>query len=109
MKTVKITVNDIAAEVPENTSILKACRMQGIDIPTLCHLENELPDGSCRICVVEVEGAAPDPVVQRGLADLVAGKNRPQTKPAVGQELAKRGRRLDRVAVPRLDRHPSRP
>ncbi|HEX2951579.1 MAG TPA: NADH-dependent [FeFe] hydrogenase, group A6, partial [Armatimonadota bacterium] len=29
----------------------------GIDIPTLCYLEDLFPSGACRMCVVEVEGA----------------------------------------------------
>jgi NADP-reducing hydrogenase subunit HndD len=43
--------------VPEGTTILEACRGQGIDTPTLCYLENLTPVNVCRVCVVEVEGA----------------------------------------------------
>jgi len=38
-------------------TILEAARQVGIEIPTLCHIENHSPTGVCRVCVVEVEGA----------------------------------------------------
>ena len=38
-------------------TLLQVCREHGIDIPTLCYLENLFPSGACRMCVVEVEGA----------------------------------------------------
>ncbi len=61
METVKLTIDQKAVEVPVGTSILKAARRVGIEIPTLCymHLEDlniEHKPGGCRICVVEVQG-----------------------------------------------------
>ncbi|MDO5132900.1 MAG: formate dehydrogenase subunit alpha [Eubacteriales bacterium] len=38
------------------TTILEAARAEGIDIPTLCYLKGVNEIGSCRLCVVEVEG-----------------------------------------------------
>ncbi len=38
-------------------TILEVAEKNGIDIPTLCYLKGASPTGSCRICVVEVEGA----------------------------------------------------
>jgi predicted molibdopterin-dependent oxidoreductase YjgC len=38
-------------------TILDACRSIGLDIPTLCYLENLTPVNVCRICVVELTGA----------------------------------------------------
>src|SRR5688572_3721767 len=38
-------------------TILDACRAEGIDVPTLCFLENLTPVNVCRVCVVELEGA----------------------------------------------------
>ena len=38
-------------------TILDAARRVGIEIPTLCKLEGHPPDGGCRVCLVEVEGA----------------------------------------------------
>jgi predicted molibdopterin-dependent oxidoreductase YjgC len=39
-------------------TILEVARRHDIDIPTLCHLKGAPPTGACRVCVVEVEGAA---------------------------------------------------
>ena len=54
----KITVifNGLPVEAELGQTILEAARSHGIKIPTLCHMENLVPSGSCRICVVEVEG-----------------------------------------------------
>jgi formate dehydrogenase alpha subunit len=38
------------------TTILKACKQVGIEIPTLCYLENISEEGSCSLCVVEIKG-----------------------------------------------------
>ncbi len=57
----KITINNKEVEVEANTTILQGAEKLGIKIPTLCHLSLdcinvEHKTGSCRICVVEVEG-----------------------------------------------------
>ena len=39
--------------VPNGTSVFDAARMNGIPIPTLCHLQNETPVGVCRLCLVD--------------------------------------------------------
>ena len=43
--------------MPAGSTILDACRAQGLDIPTLCYLENLTPVNVCRVCVVEVKGS----------------------------------------------------
>ena len=43
--------------VPGGSTILDACRQQGIDTPTLCYAENLTPVNVCRVCVVEVTGS----------------------------------------------------
>ena len=58
---VTLTIDDHQVSVPKGTTILKAARSIGINIPTLCHYELkgqgiENRPGSCRVCVVEVEG-----------------------------------------------------
>lgn len=55
MINLKINGNEI--QVPKSSSILDACRIVGIDIPTLCHDKRLTPHGGCRVCVVEVKGA----------------------------------------------------
>lgn len=58
---INLTIDDIKVQVPKGTTILKAAKSIGIDIPTLCHYELkgqgvENRPGSCRVCMVEVEG-----------------------------------------------------
>ncbi len=58
---IKLTIDNKTIEVEPGTTILKAARQAGIEIPTLCHFEMcdmgiENKPGGCRICVVEVEG-----------------------------------------------------
>ena len=43
--------------IAEGSTILDACRQQGIETPTLCFLENLTPVNACRVCVVELEGS----------------------------------------------------
>jgi iron-only hydrogenase group A len=51
-----VYINEQACEVEESVSILEAVRQAGIDLPTLCKMENHPATGACRLCVVEVEG-----------------------------------------------------
>jgi NADH-quinone oxidoreductase subunit G/NADP-reducing hydrogenase subunit HndD len=55
MVTVKIDGHDV--QVDKNTTILQAARKAGLKIPTLCYHPALRPDGNCRVCVVEVQGA----------------------------------------------------
>lgn len=61
METVKLTIDNKVVEVPKGTTIYKAAKQLGIDIPVLCYMELkdlniENKPAGCRICVVEVEG-----------------------------------------------------
>jgi predicted molibdopterin-dependent oxidoreductase YjgC len=56
-RSISLTIDGRAVSVPEGTTLLEACRMQGIATPTLCYLENLRPVNVCRVCVVEVEGS----------------------------------------------------
>ena len=61
MEKVTLTIDGKTAEVEKDTTILKAARTVGIEIPTLCFFELkdlmiENRPGGCRVCVVEVEG-----------------------------------------------------
>ena len=57
MANVNIIIDGKALSVPSGTTILAAARESGIHIPTLCFLKELDPRASCRMCVVEVEGA----------------------------------------------------
>ncbi len=54
---VTVTIDGIEVSVPAGSTILEAARAQGLDLPTLCYLENLAPVNVCRICVVEVSGS----------------------------------------------------
>ncbi|HET9455862.1 MAG TPA: 2Fe-2S iron-sulfur cluster-binding protein, partial [Candidatus Limnocylindrales bacterium] len=54
---VELTIDGEAMAVPAGSTILEACRAQGVDTPTLCYLENLTPVNVCRVCVVEVTGS----------------------------------------------------
>lgn len=47
-------INGLPLEVPAGTTILEAARQAGIRIPTLCDHPALVPDGNCRLCMVEV-------------------------------------------------------
>lgn len=53
---IKAKINNELREFEGHPSILEACRAVGIDIPTLCHDDRLEPIGSCRMCLVKVEG-----------------------------------------------------
>jgi iron-only hydrogenase group A len=55
--TVNIKINGNDYKVPQNVTILEACKRAGITIPTLCYLEDVATNASCAVCVVEVKGA----------------------------------------------------
>jgi len=61
MEKVKLTIDDKLIEVAKGTTIHKAAKELGIEIPVLCYMNLEdlgieNKPGGCRICVVEVEG-----------------------------------------------------
>ena len=53
-KTLSLTIDGKAVEVPEGATIWEAAREIGIDIPVLCHSPRMEPVGVCRMCVVEI-------------------------------------------------------
>lgn len=55
-KQVTLTIDDREISVPEGTSIMRASIMAGINVPKLCATDSLEPFGSCRLCVVEIEG-----------------------------------------------------
>ncbi len=50
---IDISIDGKTVRVPNGTSVFDAARMNGISIPTLCHLQNQTPVGVCRLCVVD--------------------------------------------------------
>ena len=50
---ITLNINGNRVEAKQGETVLNVLTEQGIKVPTLCHLKNMLPTGSCRMCVVE--------------------------------------------------------
>jgi NADP-reducing hydrogenase subunit HndD len=57
MEMINITIDGKKIQVPKTATVLEAASSLGIKIPTLCYHPELRPEGSCRVCMVEVEGA----------------------------------------------------
>jgi len=57
MENVNVKINGKDYSVPAGSTILEACRIAGVEIPTLCYLKGINEIGACRMCVVEVKKA----------------------------------------------------
>ena len=55
-KEVSLHIDGHLVRVPEGTSIMRAASMMGLSIPKLCATDSLEPFGSCRLCVVQIEG-----------------------------------------------------
>ncbi len=55
-KLVTVEIDGIKVRVPEGTSVLRAASIAGIRIPKLCATDTLKAFGSCRLCIVEIEG-----------------------------------------------------
>ncbi len=53
---VNLTIDGEQIAVPEGTSIMRAAMMRGTAIPRLCATDSLAAFGSCRLCLVEIEG-----------------------------------------------------
>src|SRR5664279_6575788 len=53
---VTLEIDGNAVTVPRGTSIMRAAIDAGIQVPKLCATDNLEPFGSCRLCLVEIDG-----------------------------------------------------
>ncbi len=53
---VTLTIDGAQVTVPAGTSLMRAALMAGTQIPKLCATDSLEPFGSCRLCLVEIEG-----------------------------------------------------
>ena len=60
-KTVTLTIDGRQVTVPEGTSIMRAAMDAGVEIPKLCATDMLDAFGSCRVCLVEIEGRGGTP------------------------------------------------
>ncbi len=58
---VALEVDGIAVEVPAGTSVMRAAAMAGVAVPKLCATDSLEAFGSCRLCLVEIDGRAGTP------------------------------------------------
>ncbi len=56
MGSISLTIDGRTVEVEEGETVLQAARVAGITIPTICDHKDLNPYGSCRMCIVEIEG-----------------------------------------------------
>lgn len=57
-RNVTLTIDGEQVTLPEDTSIMRAASLSGRSIPKLCATDNLESFGSCRLCLVEIEGRA---------------------------------------------------
>lgn len=56
MDMIKVTINGKEIMAEKGSTILQIAEKNGIEIPTLCYIEEIKPYGACGLCTVEVEG-----------------------------------------------------
>jgi formate dehydrogenase major subunit len=54
--TVTLEIDGISVTVPKGTSVMRASTEAGINVPKLCATDTLEAFGSCRVCLVEIEG-----------------------------------------------------
>lgn len=60
-KAVTVEIDGRTITVPEGTSVMRAAREGGVDIPSLCATDSIKEYGSCRLCLIEVDGVRGTP------------------------------------------------
>ncbi|NBP85722.1 MAG: formate dehydrogenase subunit alpha, partial [Mycobacteriaceae bacterium] len=55
-QTVSLEVDGVAVSVPAGTSVMRAAAEAGLAVPKLCATDSLQPFGSCRLCLVEIDG-----------------------------------------------------
>ena len=53
---IRLTIDDREAKIPKGSTILEAARKAGSYVPALCDHLDLKPIGSCKLCIVSVEG-----------------------------------------------------
>jgi NADH dehydrogenase/NADH:ubiquinone oxidoreductase subunit G len=56
MSEIKLTIDNREIQVPEGSTILEAARKVGSYVPALCDHPDLKPIGTCKLCIVSVEG-----------------------------------------------------
>jgi glycine cleavage system H lipoate-binding protein/NAD-dependent dihydropyrimidine dehydrogenase PreA subunit len=88
---ITLTINGKKVRAEENTNLLEITRKMSIPVPTLCYHPDLTPQGSCRLCTVEVR--------QNGRSRLVTACNYPATKGIEVETHSERVLRSRRVLI----------
>jgi formate dehydrogenase major subunit len=83
-ETVTLSIDGASVTVPAGTSVMRAAMQIGTEIPKLCATDSLDAFGSCRVCLVEIEGRAGTPASCT-------------TPVADGMKVVTRSQRLDRL------------
>ncbi len=59
--TIALQIDGQQVTVPEGTSVMRAAALAGVDVPKLCATDSLEAFGSCRLCLVEVDGVRGTP------------------------------------------------
>ena len=54
--TVTLDIDGVPVTVPAGTSVMRAAAEAGVPVPKLCATDNLEAFGSCRLCVVDIDG-----------------------------------------------------
>ncbi|HWK75900.1 MAG TPA: formate dehydrogenase subunit alpha [Povalibacter sp.] len=54
--TINVTIDGVQLQVPAGTSVMRAAMDAGVKVPKLCATDSLEAFGSCRLCLVEIEG-----------------------------------------------------
>ena len=65
---IRLMIDGRPVEVAEGTTVLKAAEKAGIDLPRFCFHPAFVPEGSCRLCLVQIEGS---PKLELGCSTVV--------------------------------------
>jgi len=60
-RTVTLTIDGVTVTAPEGTSVMRAAAMAGVSVPKLCATDSLAAFGSCRLCLIEIEGRGGTP------------------------------------------------
>jgi formate dehydrogenase major subunit len=55
-ESIDVIVDGIPVQVPVGTSVMRAAAEAGVGVPKLCATDSLQPFGSCRLCLVEIDG-----------------------------------------------------
>lgn len=101
---IEFQLNGAPVKIAEGETILKACKSEGIDVPTLCYGETIDPANACRVCMVEVEGSRTlvPACSRKAEAGMVVATNTDRTRHARKMVLEFLGSSVDLSTTPNV-------